>query len=97
VGLRSISDELSIGEPPGSTSSNYLAAKAEMEDAPASIGEEIRLLGTAGGAITSHYQEAWRLQAASGGTTPFPIRLPLPQGPICLLGLGAGLQMAKHP
>jgi len=38
VGLRSISDEVSIEEPLDSTSTNYLAAKAEMEDAPASIG-----------------------------------------------------------
>jgi len=38
MGLRSISDELSIEEPPDSTSTSYLAAKAEMENAPASIG-----------------------------------------------------------
>jgi len=38
MGHRSISDELSIEEPPDSTSTSYLAAKAEMDDAPASIG-----------------------------------------------------------
>jgi len=32
------------------------------------------------------------LHAASGGTNPFPIRLPLPQGSVCLLGVGAGLR-----
>jgi len=37
VGFRSISDELSIEEPLDSTSTSYLAAKVEMEDAPASI------------------------------------------------------------
>jgi len=35
MGHRSISDELSIED---STSTSYLTAKAEMEDAPASIG-----------------------------------------------------------
>jgi len=49
MGHRSISDELSIED---STSTNYLAAKAEMDDAPASIG---RRKGAVGGAITSHY------------------------------------------
>jgi len=34
MGHRSISDELSIGD---ATSTSYLTAKAEMEDAPASI------------------------------------------------------------
>jgi len=38
MGHHSISDELSIKEPLDSISTNYLAAKAEMEDAPASIG-----------------------------------------------------------
>jgi len=33
VGLRSSSDELSIEKPPDSTSTSYLAAKAEMENA----------------------------------------------------------------
>jgi len=35
---RSFSDELSIGEPQDSTFTSYLAAKAEIEDALASIG-----------------------------------------------------------
>nr|XP_036677491.1 uncharacterized protein LOC118878569 isoform X1 [Drosophila suzukii] len=42
-----------------------------------------------------HYQDFGRLPAASGGTTPFPIRLPL-SGPICLMGLGSGLQMMRE-
>jgi len=77
MGHGSISDELSVVH---STSTSYLAAKAEMEDAPAA----------------SHYQDAGRLHAVSGGKTPFPILLPLPQGPICLLAFGAGLQMARE-
>jgi len=43
----------------------------------------------------SYCQDAVWHPAASGGTTPFPIRLPLPQVPICLLRFGAGLQMGK--
>jgi len=38
MGHRSIYDELSFEETPDSTSTSYLTAKAEMDDAPASIG-----------------------------------------------------------
>jgi len=54
MGYRSISDELSNED---STSTSYLAAKAEMEDASATVGR--RKYGTAGGPITSHYWPAF--------------------------------------
>jgi len=54
MGRRSISDELSNED---STSTSYLAAKAEMEDASATVGR--RKYGTAGGPITSHYWPAF--------------------------------------
>jgi len=38
----------------------------------------------------SYFQDAGVHPAASGGTTSFPIRLLLPQVPICLLRFGAG-------
>jgi len=38
MGHRSISDELCIED---STSTTYLTAKAEMQDAPASVGENM--------------------------------------------------------
>nr|XP_036677640.1 uncharacterized protein LOC118878727 [Drosophila suzukii] len=47
-------------------------------------GEEEK--GTAVGAISSYFQNAGRLPVALDGTAPFPIRLLLPQSPICLLG-----------
>jgi len=85
-----LSDELSIGEPQDSTSTSYLACKAVMEDALASIGRSpLR------DSWRSHCKDAGRLPAASGGTIPFPLRLSLPPDPICLLGFGAGLQMAR--
>jgi len=46
----------------------------------------------------SHYQPLpgyWASSCSISVTIPFQIRLPLPQGPICLLGLGAGLQMTR--
>jgi len=34
----------------------------------------------------------WATSCSISGSIPFPFRLPLSQGPICLLGLGAGLR-----
>jgi len=71
MGHRSNSDELSIKD---STSTSYLTAKAEMQDAPASLGR--RKYGRP-------LRDSWRSHHQ-------PLLL------ACLLGLGAGLQMARE-
>jgi len=84
------------------STTHSLAASADLEVALASMGWRIK--GCLLREIWSHYQPVPGCRVTScsiSGTTPFPKRLPLPQGPICLLKLkltacGEG-KISKHP
>jgi len=79
---------------PDNTTTSCLAASAELEDPLASIGR--RKIGRPlRNSWRSHSQPlpgCWTTSCSISGSTPFPIRLPLRQGPICLLRLEVGLR-----
>jgi len=96
VGLRSISDELSIEKPPDSTSTSYLVAKGEMGDAPASIGRR---------SWCSHLQPlpgCWATSCGFRRNNPVPNPAPTSSSSNMPIGIrswttdGAG-KMAQHP
>ncbi|XP_037731511.1 uncharacterized protein LOC119562391 isoform X1 [Drosophila subpulchrella] len=91
-----ISDELSTGGPQDSTSTSYLAAKAEMEDALASIGRR-KKKAPAKGQLEKPLPGCWATSCSIRRNNHVPSPTPTSFRSNMLSAFGAGLQMARHP